>query len=205
MTKLARSMSFTYYLLFKPYGYLSQFTRELEGQRCLADLCPNLPKDVYPVGRLDKDSEGLLLLTNDRQLNHKLLNPNFRHPRTYWVQVEGHPNEDAIRALRQGVDIRINKKTHRTAPAKARRMEAAPALPERDPPVRFRANIPTTWIELVLTEGKNRQVRRMCAKVGHPTLRLLRHAIVDLELGDMELGELRPIPASTLFQKLWLS
>lgn len=182
-----------YFLLYKPYGVLSQFTREEPHHRTLADLY-DWPPDVYPVGRLDRDSEGLLLLTDDKSLTHRLLDPAFAHPRTYWVQVEGIPGAEALQALRTGVDIRIRKKTHRTRPAEVRLLEAPPPLPERDPPVRFRKTVPDSWLELTLTEGKNRQVRRMCAAVGYPVLRLVRVGIAGLRLPPaMRPGEVQPI------------
>ena len=199
------SMPLQYFLLYKPFGYLSQFTQEVEGQKTLADLCGDLPPDVYPIGRLDKDSEGLLLLSNDKALNHRLLNPTFKHERSYLVQVEGVPTEEALEQLRSGVDIRVNKKVHRTAPAKALLLDQPPTLPDRDPPIRFRANIPTAWLELRLTEGKNRQVRRMCAKVGYPTLRLVRWSIERLALGDLPLGQHKEIDRKSLMDLLGIS
>lgn len=164
---------------------LSQFTREVAGQQTLADLDFQFPRDVYPIGRLDSDSEGLLLLTNDRRLNHWLLNPKFAHERTYFAQVEGLPDEAALQKLTAGVDIKIDGKTHRTAPARARLLLEAPDLPERQPPIRFRKTVPDAWLEIRLTEGKNRQVRRMCAAVGFPVLRLVRVAIGSVILGDL--------------------
>ena len=127
-----------YFLLYKPYGMLSQFTREAPGQQTLADLGLFISPDVYPVGRLDADSEGLLLLTNDKALNARLLNPQFAHPRTYWVQVEGLPTEEALERLRQGVEFRIEGKVHRSRPAKAVLLAERPTLPERVPPIRVR-------------------------------------------------------------------
>jgi 23S rRNA pseudouridine2457 synthase len=180
-----------YFVVFKPYGMLSQFTREIEGQSTLADLDFDFPGDVYPVGRLDADSEGLLLLTNDKSLNYKLLNPSSQHPRTYWAQVEGIPDEAALATLRKGLDIHINGKPHRTLPAKAKLLDPAPTLPQRNPPVRFRKTIPDSWLELTLTEGKNRQVRRMCAGVGFPVLRLVRAQIGSIGLEGMQPGEVR--------------
>lgn len=181
-----------YFLLYKPYGVLSQFTREEPHHRTLADL-HDWPPGVYPVGRLDRDSEGLLLLTNDKSLTHRLLDPAFAHPRTYWVQVEGVPDTEALDALRTGVDIRIRKKTHRTRPAEVSLLEEPPPLPERDPPVRFRKTVPDRWLELTLTEGRNRQVRRMCAAVGYPVLRLVRVRIAGLALPKtMRPGEVQP-------------
>lgn len=180
-----------YYLVYKPYGMLSQFTREAPGQTTLADLDFTFPRDVYPVGRLDADSEGLLLLTSDKSLNTRMLDPRFEHPRTYWAQVEGIPDETALVRLQTGVDIQVNGKRHHTRPALARVLVPAPMLPERNPPIRFRKTVPDTWLELTLTEGKNRQVRRMCAAVGLPVLRLVRAAIGRVLLGDMQPGEVR--------------
>jgi 23S rRNA pseudouridine2457 synthase len=169
-------MAQRYFLLNKPYGYLSQFTREQPEHRTLADLY-NFPPDVYPVGRLDQDSEGLLLLTNDRQLTHRLLDPSFGHWRSYWIQVEGIPNEQALLNLRQGPRIRIKGKEHRSLPTRVRLINEPPNLWPRNPPIRERQNIPTSWLEIELQEGKNRQVRRMAAAVGLPVLRLIRFRI----------------------------
>lgn len=152
----------------------------------------NVEKDVYPVGRLDKDSEGLLILTNDKILNNKLLNPRFEHQRTYAVQVDREITQEAIEQLEKGVDIKLGKTKYHTLPAEAQ-VIAEPNLPERDPPVRFRKNVPTSWIEIKLIEGKNRQVRKMCAAVGFPCLRLVRVAIEKLELGDLAPGEIKEI------------
>jgi 23S rRNA pseudouridine2457 synthase len=173
---------FRYFLIYKPFGMLSQFTREGDNQT-LADLgCP-FPKDVYPVGRLDADSEGLLLLTNDNYLKTKLLEPRNRHTRTYYVQVEGEVTQDACEVLSAGVTISINGKQYKTLPAHATPI-AEPTLPERNPPIRFRQNIPTSWLSLTIREGKNRQVRRMTASVGFPTLRLVRWSIGKISLAD---------------------
>lgn len=195
-------VSFRYFIIYKPYGYLSQFTKEIPEHLCLGDLFP-FPSDVYPVGRLDRDSEGLLLLTNDKKLNARLLNPKHAHQRRYWVQVEGIPTKEAIHRLETGVRIKINKKEYHTRPAKAK-VIAAPPLPERDPPVRFRKSIPTTWLELQLIEGKNRQVRRMCAKVGFPVLRLVRFSIENLQLPKLEIGLVQKMAQKELFNKLKL-
>jgi len=169
-----RERRLTTLLLHKPYGVLSQFTRE-SGSRwgCLADFV-DVP-DVYAAGRLDADSEGLLLLTSNGRLQQQLTDPRFGHWRTYWAQVEGVPDEQRLQQLRDGVVIQQK----RTRPAKARWLqgEAVPELEERTPPVRWRASIPTSWIELCLREGRNRQVRRMTAAVGLPTLRLIRSSI----------------------------
>jgi 23S rRNA pseudouridine2457 synthase len=172
----------------KPYGVLSQFTPDLPGQRTLAEF--GFPNDVFPVGRLDQDSEGLLLLGNEREWVNRLLDPRHGHPRTYHVQVEGLPAVEALaRLARGGLDL----KGHRTLPCRARALDPAPDFPPRDPPVRFRKSVPDRWIELVLTEGKNRQVRRMTAAVGHPTLRLVRVAIGRLTLDPLLPGQWREL------------
>ena len=155
--------------LNKPFGVLSQFTPDHPGQRTLSEF--SLPPNVYPLGRLDRDSEGLLLLSDEPGLNTKLLDPKNAHARTYWAQVEGEVTESALQQLCAGVVIEGRK----TLPAKAKQI--SPNIPPRDPPIRVRQNIPTSWIELTLHEGRNRQVRKMTASVGFPTLRLLRVAI----------------------------
>jgi 23S rRNA pseudouridine2457 synthase len=166
-----------YFAIFKPMNMLSQFTREQGStKQVLADLY-DFPPDVYPVGRLDGDSEGLLLLSNDKSLTDQLLNPRNKHSRTYLIQLEGEITSEALMRLSKGVSIRIKKQDYITAPAVARITEEPGWLPERHPPVRYRSSISTTWITLTLTEGKNRQVRRMTAAVGYPTLRLVRIAI----------------------------
>lgn len=173
------------YILFnKPYGVTSQFSGEGPN---LADYI-KVPA-IYPVGRLDKDSEGLILLTDDGALQHKFTDPKYQHPRTYWAQVEGLPDEEAIHRLRQGVVIQ----DYRTRPATARILAAPRDVPPRDPPIRFRKSIPTTWIELILIEGKNRQVRRMTAQIGYPTLRLIRVAVGDLRLDGLQPGQWKEI------------
>lgn len=181
---------FRYYLFYKPFQVLSQFSPEGDKQT-LAHFFNGLSKDIYPVGRLDYDSEGLLLLTNDKQLARQLLEPRFAHERTYYVQVEGSITPAAIGQLAQGVTIRVDGKEHRTRPAHVTLLPQAPSLPERNPPIRYRKEIPTSWIALTLTEGKNRQVRRMTAAVGYPTLRLVRYAIGKVTIGSM-------LPGSTL-------
>lgn len=155
----------------KPWGVLCQFTQEEPGQRTLADF--GFPPGVYPVGRLDMDSEGLLLLSDERALVDRLLNPKRAHPRTYYVQVERIPDEAALQTLRTGVLVQGK----RTLPCAAKRLEPAPDLPPREPPIRVRLSVPDCWLSLTLTEGRNRQVRRMTAAVGHPTLRLVRMQI----------------------------
>lgn len=173
-----------YYIFYKPYQVLSQFTKESEKQT-LADYFKNIPTDIYPVGRLDYDSEGLLLLTNDKPLTHQLLDPSFAHERTYWVQVEGMIDDEAIKKLQSGVVINVNGKMYKTKPARAKIFEHAPEVPERNPPIRFRKNIPTSWVSLTLHEGKNRQVRKMTASIGYPTLRLIRYSIGDITIEEM--------------------
>jgi len=182
------------YLLFhKPYDVLTQFTNDSpEPRRTLKDFIP-VP-DVYAVGRLDRDSEGLLLLTDDGALQHRLTDPRYEHPRTYWVQVEGSPTPQALEQLAKGVDIQ----EYRTRPAQVRMLPVEPELPLREPPIRFRKSIPTAWIEITLTEGKNRQVRRMTAAVGHPTLRLVRVAIGPLRLEGLAPGKWRNLTSSEL-------
>jgi 23S rRNA pseudouridine2457 synthase len=167
--------------LWKPYGFLSQFTDE-GAHPGLAGLVP-VP-DVYAAGRLDHDSEGLLVLTDDGPLAHALTEPRFAHPRTYWAQVERVPDAAALAALAAGVLVQ----GRRTRPAEARLLEGEAPLPPRPVPIRFRNAIPTAWVELTLAEGRNRQVRRMTAAVGHPTLRLVRVAIGALRLLDLGLA-----------------
>jgi 23S rRNA pseudouridine2457 synthase len=173
-------------LLNKPYDVLSQFTQDHPGQQTLAKF--DLPKDIYAAGRLDRDSEGLLLLTNDGALIKQLLDPDHGHKRSYLVQVEGEITDAALQQLAKGVTIA----DYGTKPASAERIEA-PQIEERIPPVRFRKSIPTSWIRLTLTEGKNRQVRKMTAAVGFPTLRLIRESISALTLQGLAPGEFRAL------------
>lgn len=178
-------------LFNKPYGVLSQFTPEGRW-RGLKDFIA-IP-DVYVAGRLDADSEGLLLLTNDGQLQARIADPRFKLEKTYWVQVEGEPDAAALEALRRGVQLRDGP----TRPARARLMAPPPALWERAPPVRVRQAIPTAWIELAIREGRNRQVRRMTAAVGFPTLRLIRAAIGPYGLEELAPGSWRESTAEQL-------
>lgn len=194
-----------YFIINKPFGYLSQFTREEEHHRVLGDLHP-FPSNVYPVGRLDRDSEGLLILTDDKRLNATLLHPQRKQVKTYWVRVEGLPTQEALDQLLAGVEIRIKKKVHHCAPVVVRALseEETNPIPERDPPVRFRKSVPDAWLELQLTEGKNRQVRRMCAAVGLPVLRLLRVGINQLQLSDLLDNSVKEVDHSWLMPKLGL-
>ena len=170
--------------LNKPFNVLCQFTDRSEpARRTLAEF--GLPADVYAAGRLDYDSEGLLLLTDDGALAHRLTDPRHKQPKTYWVQVEGSVDEAQLSALSEGVLLNDGI----TLPASVRALEAAPELWPRDPPVRFRKTVPDAWIELTISEGRNRQVRRMTAAVGLPTLRLVRIAVGEHCLGGLSPGE----------------
>jgi 23S rRNA pseudouridine2457 synthase len=180
------------YLAFnKPYGILSQFTSENMAET-LSNF--NLPKDIYACGRLDKDSEGLLLLTNDGELINKLLNPKYDKIKTYWVQVENIPTALALQKLSAGVSIG----DYQTRPCTVQIIDPSPIVPDRNPPIRSRLSVPTCWIEIKLTEGKNRQIRRMTASVGFPTLRLIRKKIGKLEIGNLAPGEFLEIRKSDI-------
>jgi 23S rRNA pseudouridine2457 synthase len=171
----------------KPFGVLSQFTPDRPGQHTLAGFA--FPKEVYPVGRLDADSEGLLLLSDEPPLNERLLHPRHAHAREYWAQVEGIPAAEALGKLERGVIIQQRK----TLPCHAWKLDPQPQIPPRNPPIRFRKNVPDCWIALELVEGKNRQVRRMTAAIGHPTLRLMRVRLGSFWLGDLEAGKWREL------------
>ena len=190
-----------YFIIHKPYMVLSQFSPS-EGKKTLKDFFP-VPADVYPVGRLDFDSEGLLLLTNDKELNNRLLNPVFHHAREYWAQVEGSVHSDALSKLQSGVPINVGGKLYTTKKCTAVVFENPPAVPPRNSPIRFRKDIPTTWIRIILTEGKNRQVRKMTAAVGHPTLRLIRIRIEQLSIDDLRPGEMKEINRLETYSKLF--
>ncbi|TAE60283.1 MAG: rRNA large subunit pseudouridine synthase E [Nostocales cyanobacterium] len=184
--------NFKYIIFHKPYGVLSQFTQESPKHITLKEYI-NIP-DIYPVGRLDWDSEGLMLLTNDGRMQNRLANPRFGHKRTYWVQVERIPDTQAIQKLCTGVEI----KDYCTRPAQVKLFLEEPIVGDRQPPIRYRKNVPTAWLEMTLTEGKNRQVRRMTAAVGFPTLRLIRVSIAHLKLDGLGLGEWRTLTPSEI-------
>jgi 23S rRNA pseudouridine2457 synthase len=175
-----------YFLLNKPYGMLTQFT-DKDNRPTLGSLY-KFPKDVYPVGRLDMDSEGLLLLTNDKALTDYLLNPKNKHEREYYVQVEGIPGKANLEKLHKGIEL----KDGLTLPAKVKLIDE-PNFPPRVPSIRERENIPTSWLSMILVEGRNRQVRRMTAAIGFPTLRLLRVRIENLVLGNLKVGEVKTL------------
>ncbi len=187
---LAYPLTYKYILFHKPYGVLCQFTGE-EGDRTLSDF--QLPKGVYAAGRLDKDSEGLLLLTDDGVLNQRITDPKSHKEKTYWAQVEGEPTIDMLKEFCSGVVI----KGYKTKPAKAKVLEGF-SYPARTPPIRERKHIPTTWLEIKLTEGKNRQVRRMCAAVGMPCLRLIRVGIGKASLGELKVGQWKEVSQKDL-------
>ena len=177
-----------YCIVYKPFNVLSQFTSQ-DGKQTLKDFF-DVPPDVYPVGRLDYDSEGLLVLTNDKKLNQQLLNPVNAHEREYWVQVDGAVTQQAVTALQLGVSITVDGKIYRTKPCKVVLMETKPKVPDRNPPIRVRKNIPTSWIKIKLTEGKNRQVRKMTAAVGFPTVRLIRYRIGQCNMEGVMPGDM---------------
>lgn len=179
---------------------LSQFSSDNK-MKVLGELY-EFPKDVYPIGRLDYDSEGLLILSNDKKLFDRLLNPKYKHTRSYWVQVEGQMNIFAIEDLKRGVEIKIDSKPYFTKRAQAEIIHEPNRLPERFPPVRYRKTIPTSWINISLTEGKNRQVRKMTAQVGFPCLRLIRHKIENLELPELIPGKVWEMNKVEIYQKL---
>lgn len=179
-----------YIAFYKPYGVLTQFTGE-EGDQTLADF--NLPKNVYAAGRLDKDSEGLLILTDDGVFNQKLTNPKSEKEKTYYVQVENIPSEESLSQMRKGLKI----KNYTTKPCLVKIIDD-PGFEDRVPPIRERKSIPTCWLEIKISEGKNRQVRRMTAKIGHPTLRLVRVAMGKLNLQELKQGEWREVQKSDI-------
>jgi 23S rRNA pseudouridine2457 synthase len=189
-----------YFIVHKPFNVLSQFS-STEGKKTLKDFF-DVPSNIYPVGRLDYDSEGLLILTDDKRLNQYLLNPVNEHEREYWVQVEGSISQDAIDKLQQGVSININGKIYHTKKCVAKKFLNPPKVSGRNPPIRFRKSIPDSWIKLILIEGKNRQVRKMTAAVGFPTLRLIRYRIEKITLEDLQPGEMKIISKQELYNLL---
>ncbi|MFN8319239.1 MAG: pseudouridine synthase [Saprospiraceae bacterium] len=179
-------------VFYKPYQVLSQFTREAAHHQCLADYL-DVPKTVYPIGRLDYDSEGLLLLSDQAGLNAELLHPEQHISKVYYVQIEGDITDQAIKQLREGVSITLpNKKKYQTQACRVKKI-TEPNLPERNPPIRVRANIPDSWISIEIKEGKNRQVRKMCAAVGFPVLRLVRVQMGSYQLHNLQPGKFRQV------------
>ena len=176
---------------FKPFDVLCQFT-DAGGRPTLKEFVPI--EGIYPVGRLDRDSEGLVLLTDDGPLSHRLTDPRFEHPKTYLVQVERIPDSRALATLRRGILLRDGP----TRPAQVELLAEPPALPDRSVPIRFRKNVPTAWLCLTISEGRNRQVRRMTAAVGHPTLRLVRVAVGPVSLGEIAPGQWRALTSEEL-------
>ncbi len=193
-TKLQTQTSKRYFLFYKPYAVLSQFSPD-SGKQTLKDFL-SLPKDIYPVGRLDFDSEGLLLLTNDNAIKNKLTDPKFDHPKTYLAQVERIPSEKELVTLRNGVVLDGKK----TKPAEVELLAEEPRIPPRSIPIRFRKSVPTSWLKIVIREGRNRQVRKMTAAIGHPTLRLIRTKIGHLEIQQMMPGEWKEIALQEIVQ-----
>ncbi|MHC1738769.1 MAG: pseudouridine synthase [Ignavibacteriaceae bacterium] len=182
-----------YFVINKPFNVLSQFT-DKNGRKTLGELFP-FPKEVYPIGRLDYDSEGLLLLSNDKKIVDLLLNPRFRHEREYLVQVEGIFDESAALKLAEGVIIEGRK----TLPARVKIMPASFIYPERTPPIRERKSIPISWVKITISEGKRRQVRKMTASAGFPTLRLIRIRIANILLNNLTPGKVRELSCAELF------
>ena len=189
-----------YFVVYKPFNVLSQFSKS-EGKKTLKD-CFDVPVDVYPVGRLDYDSEGLLILTNDKYLNQQLLKPEHSHQREYLVQVEGLITKEAIQALQEGVSINADGKIYHTKPCLAEVYNTPLKIPPRTPPIRFRKSVPDSWIRLGLVEGKNRQVRKMTAKVGFPTLRLVRYRIEQINIDRMIPGEMKILSQGEMYNLL---
>lgn len=187
-----------YFLIYKPFQVLSQFT-STEGKLCLKDIL-HVPTDVYPVGRLDYDSEGLLLLTNDKSINQQLLHPQYAHQRTYWVQVEGAITSEALVQLTKGVTINVDGQSYKTKAAILELLPDTLQVPDRNPPIRFRKSIPTSWVSIQVTEGKNRQVRKMFAQVGFPVLRLIRAKLGTYSIQEMQPGDCLSLTAAEVQQ-----
>jgi 23S rRNA pseudouridine2457 synthase len=195
-------MRHQYFALNKPFGYLSQFSDEASHPGLLK-LNLGLAKDIYPIGRLDRDSEGLLLLTNDNRLKTEMISPEGAHERRYWVQVEGEPKTQDLHAFERPMELTIRKNSFTTRPSSARVLKDL-QVPERNPPIRHRLNVPTAWLEICLTEGKNRQVRKMTAHVGFPTLRLIRKGFGSLDIDQLELeaGKIQELTQEEAYQAL---
>ncbi len=189
-----------YYIIYKPYKMISQFTSSHKKKKCLGELGFNFPKDVYPLGRLDENSEGLLILTNDKNLNYRLLKPEFEHKRIYLVQLQGIITSEALKQLEAGVTIALDAGPYLTKPCKAKQVKKPEGLPPRAHPIS--EALPTTWIELTLTEGKFHQVRKMTAGVGFPCLRLIRTAIEDIRIEKMQPSEVRELKRDAVYKRL---
>lgn len=193
--------SLQYFIIYKPYQMLSQFSPE-KGKLTLSDLEFSFQKNIYPVGRLDYDSEGLLILTNDTAVNKKLLAPEYSHEREYWVQVENIPSEKNLDDLRNSVLINVDGKKYLTKKCEVRLMRETPDVPSRNPPIRVRKNIPASWLKIVLTEGKNRQLRKMTAAIGFPTLRLIRFRIKNIDIQFLKPGDVLEISQKDFYSKI---
>ncbi|MES2591334.1 MAG: pseudouridine synthase [Bacteroidota bacterium] len=191
-----------YYIIYKPYKMISQFTSSHK-KKCLDLLDFSFPKDVYPVGRLDENSEGLLILTNDKSLNYKLLTPEFEHKRIYLVQLQGIITSEALKQIEKGITIALDAGPYTTKPCKVKQVKKPENLAPRAHPVS--ELLPTSWIELILTEGKYHQVRKMTAGVGFPCIRLIRIAIEDLRLESMKPGEVRELKKDAVYKKLQIA
>lgn len=189
-----------YFILHKPFRVLSQFSSSGD-KKTLKDFF-DVPLNAYPVGRLDYDSEGLLILTDDKKLTSYLLDPLHKHEREYWVQVEGNISTEQLDILQRGVDIKVDGKIYRTQKCVVKKFSQPPNAPARNPPIRFRKSVPDSWIKIILTEGKNRQVRKMTAAVGCPTLRLIRFRIDDITLENLLPGEMKKIAKQELYNLL---
>jgi 23S rRNA pseudouridine2457 synthase len=192
------SKQFDYFIFYKPYQVLSQFSPEI-GKETLKNYV-NVKKNIYPVGRLDFDSEGLLLLTNDKTINSLVLHPTQHFEKEYYVQVEGTPTKEALHKLSAGITITINATSYTTQPCVVKIIDT-PNIEPRNPPIRIRENIPTTWLSLIISEGKNRQVRKMTAAIGYPTLRLVRWRIGTLQLQGLKPGQLLAISKNRIANK----
>lgn len=189
-----------YYIIYKPYKMISQFTSSHKKKKCLGELEFTFPKDVYPLGRLDENSEGLLILTNDKNLNYRLLKPEFEHKRVYLVQLQGIITADALKQLESGVTIALDAGPYLTKPCKAKLVKKPENLPPRGHPISDR--LPTSWIELTLTEGKFHQVRKMTAGVGFPCVRLIRIAIEEIRLENLQPSEVRELKREAIYKRL---